>query len=222
MVTDISFSEVELLEKSSYDFGVLFGDVGGFSDVGLEVVEGEFFEVRAVVRGDVGLPEFSFLSFVECGVREVEFPVAFSDGSQGLVLIEKEGAFEFGLSAVEDFGDVEAVDHAVVGGFRSSEFCNGGHEVDGGGDEVVGCPGGDFARSTDDEGDAEAAFVSARFGAAERFAFSGVRRFSPPGAVVAGENDVGVFVEAEFLDFVEKTTGVEIEFLDYRSVKTRL
>ena len=81
VVADVFFGEVELLEEACYDFWMFFGDIGRFSDVFLEVVEGEFLDVGAVGWGDVGLPEFAFFGFIECGVGEVEFPVAFSDRS---------------------------------------------------------------------------------------------------------------------------------------------
>ena len=138
------------------------------------------------------------------------------------MLVEEEGAIEFLLGAVEDFGDVEAIDDAVGGGLRSCDFCDGGHEVYGGSDEVVGRAGGNFSGSADDERDTEAALVGACFSTAERFAISGVRSFSPPGAVVAGEDDVGVVIEAKFFDFIEEAAGVEVEFFDDGSVESCL
>ena len=89
-------------------------------------------------------------------------------------------------------------------------------------DRVVSRSGGDFARSANDEGDAKAALVGACFGAAERFAFSSVRSFSPPRAIVAGEDDVGVVIEAQFFDFIEEAAGVEVEFFDDVSVESGL
>ena len=222
MVADVFFGEVELLKEACHDVWVVFGDIGRFSDICLEVVEGEFFDVGAVGWGDVSFPDFAFFGFIESGVGEVEFPVAFSDRSESLVLVEEEGAIEFLLSAVEDFGNIEAVDDSVGGGFCSCEVCDGGHQVDGGSDKVVGRSGGDFARSANDEGDAKSALVGACFGAAERFAISGVRSFSPPRAIVAGEDDVGVVVEAKFFDFIEKAAGVEVEFFDDGSVESCL
>ena len=170
----------------------------------------------------MSLPDFAFFGFIESGVGEVEFPVAFSDRSESLVLVEEEGAIEFLLSAVEDFGNIEAVDDSVGGGFRSCEFCDGGHQVDGGSDEVVGCSSGDFAGSANDEGNTQATLVGACFGAAERFAISSVRSFFPPGAIVAGEDDVGVVIEAKFFDFIEEAAGVEVEFFDDSSVESCL
>ena len=81
VVADVFFGEIELLEEARHDFWVVFGYIGRFSDICLEVVEGEFFDVGTVVWVDVGLPDFAFFGFIECGVGEVEFPVAFSDGS---------------------------------------------------------------------------------------------------------------------------------------------
>ena len=92
MVADVFFGEVELLKEACHDFWVVFGDVSRFSDICLEVVEGELFDVGAVGWGDVSLPDFAFFGFIECGVGEVEFPVAFSYRSQGLMLVEKEWA----------------------------------------------------------------------------------------------------------------------------------
>ena len=222
MVADVFFGEVELLKEVCHDFWMVFGDIGCFSDVGLEIVEGELFDVGAVGWGDVSLPNFAFFGFIECGVWKVEFPIAFSDRSEGLVLVEEEGTLKFLLGAVEDFGNIEAVDDAVDGGFCSCEFCDGGHEVDGGSDEVVSRSGGNFTRSANDKGNTQATLVGACFGAAERFAISSVRSFSPPRAVVAGEDDVGVIIEAKFFDFIEEAAGVEVEFFDDGSVESCL
>ena len=48
VVADVFFGEVELLKEACHDFWVVFGDVSRFSDVCLEVVEGELFDVGAV------------------------------------------------------------------------------------------------------------------------------------------------------------------------------
>ena len=106
MVADVFFGEVKMLKEACHDFRVVFGDISRFSDVCLEIVESKFLYVGSVAWGDVRLPDFAFFGFIECGVWKVEFPVTFSDSSEGLVLVEEEGALEFLLGAMEDFRDV--------------------------------------------------------------------------------------------------------------------
>ena len=69
------FGKVEFFQKVFDQFRVFAGDVGGLPDVFLEVVEGELFDVGAVIFGDVGLPDLSLFGPVEIRMRKVEIPI---------------------------------------------------------------------------------------------------------------------------------------------------
>ena len=171
------------------DFGVGFEEVFALGHILVEVVE---------------LPGFSFFP--------VEFPWTGADGLEAVSgAVEKFFVGSFGFTA-EGGPDVFAIDDTVVGDFRSGEFCEGGEEVHGGHDLGVVFSGGDFSGPADDGGLAHAAFESRSLIAAED-AGAGVEG-SLGWAVVGGEDDEGVFVEAVGFEGVENAADRPIDFGD--------
>ena len=43
-----------------------------------------------------------------------------------------------------------------------------------------------------------------------------------PRPIVTGENDVSIFIKAQLFDFIEHPPHVEVQFLDYITVKTAI
>jgi len=142
------------------------GEVGGFADVVFEVIELVSFQRSGIFFCDVVSPLCS------CAVRaffvlQHDLPIAFANGTEVKVLVVEVGTVELGLFAVPDVGDVFSIEDAISWDFCASEGGEGGHEVDGGGDEIIGCAGGDSPWGANDEGDAESAFPAGGFSGAE-------------------------------------------------------
>lgn len=190
-------------------FGLCGGEVLRFGDVGFEVVEFE---------GRVGL-----------GANDL--PIALAEGGGDLLIAEGlPGAIVTGefpievvvgllLFAFEGGEQAPAVD--VFGGRL---FRNGGgggqevHEVPG----VVGdAAGGDFAGLAGDHGDAQTAFVHGGFVASEGAVGTedvlSVDSFVVA-AVVASEEDEGVFVRVELFEFAHDLADVAVDFRDHGGV----
>ena len=121
------------------------------------------------------------------------------------------GAF-VGIS--EEGGDVEAVDFIVLGEGLFCDGGDGGEEVDGSAEFVTCAVGGDAAGGPDDAGDALAAFEGGSFSFAEGAGGAAVMFEVEPGAVVGGENKVGVLIEFEIADGVHEAADFSVDVFD--------
>lgn len=97
----------------------------------------------------------------------------------------------------EEVADVVAVDFAVGGEFSSGESGEGGEKVEGRGEFGAGGVGWDFFGPAHDTGDAHSALMGGAFRAFEGGIGSTIVAV---GAVVGGEDDEGVFVDAEVFE----------------------
>lgn len=105
--------------------------------------------------------------------------------------------------AQEGGDEADAVD--IGGCVDAGEVAGGGEEVPEGGDEIGGSAGCDAARPTGDGGDADAAVGEASFPAGERaVGVEPIELFAAfeVGAIVAGEEEEGVAVDAEGTELV--------------------
>ena len=170
-------------EELGDDFRVSFGDVGGFGEVSLEVIEDRSFEVG---EDFVLFPEGKLIFFA----REVEFPIAKADGLEvfAVVVKERNGFVACDASAGEGRENADAIVDAVFWKWGLDDFREGWKEVHGVDVEGAFAGFGDRFRPMDDEGDAVAAFEADIFCAAIGFGECGAG-----GAVVGGEDDDCVF-----------------------------
>ena len=206
------------------DFGVLVVEVLDFLGVGLEVVE-----LTGGVWGGVGnveVLEFGLPVVVASGVLVVEvFPRAAADGELEAVGLVEGVLADWLVGVVEEGEEADAVFGGVVGQGEVGEFGESGHEVG----EAYGLVGygvgGDAVWPAGDEGDAVAAFPVVAFEAAPRASavvlvvlahLDGCGDF---GAVVAGEEDEGVFGEVEALKGFEELSDNVVELEDEVAVR---
>ena len=191
----------------SYNLGIPSGDILGFRDVGLEVVELNF-EWRLVVAAEHVLADafpvaepHGLLAAVACEFAVEEF-------ARLLFLTEERGS---------DADAVNALGHSATG-----EIEQGGQPVLKPGAIMVDAASLHFARPLDNERHADAALVKRALEAAQRFhALEEIvvhLQLEVRGAIVGGENNDGVFLEAEFFDEVEHVADVAVHARDHRGV----
>jgi hypothetical protein len=108
--------------------------------------------------------------------------------------------------------------------FRAGQSGEGGEQVDGGGDAVAGFASADLAGPAHDGGDAPTAFPSGHFGSTKRTWAAAVVAdlFVSPRAVVAGENDKRVVIDAEFFQLGEDVADGGVEFFDGVAIQAAL
>ena len=168
-----------------------------------------------------------------------EFPVAADDGGDGGgapgvgagaevagEVLEDGVAFQGGGGVFEEGDEAFAVLGLAGRWLGGGDFDQGGVEVDVDGGDAAGGGGLGDAGPADDEGDAGAAFVEAAFAAAEGGVVGDVTAFfheafahvTADAAVVAGEDEDGVFAELEFVEFGHDAADTFVDAGDHGGV----
>ncbi len=144
-----------------------------------------------------------------------QLPIPFADALEAAVFGVVKELVAHGLGvALQQRGDIHAVNGAAGGKRRAGEGGDGGEQVDGGGERIThrarrnasGCP--------HDAGHALTALEGADFAVAQRTGGAAVVLEAEPGAVVGGENDIGVIREFQLAQQVEDATHLGVEVLD--------
>ena len=182
------------------DFGMLGGEVVFLAEVGFEVEEKD---LRFCVL--VSATAFFDEEFIVSRADSIEVAVG------GVV---KEFVARALVGTGEEFGDVEAVDFFVGGEFGTSEGGDGGEEINGAAKRFAGGVGGDAPGSPHHAGDTLATFKSGAFTIAEGTGRAAVVFEGEPGAVVSGENEVGVLIELKFAEEVGDASDLGIDVFD--------
>ena len=190
------------------EFGLILGEVLCFVGIGFEVV-------------DLHGLEFFFTAF---GDALVGFPFSFTDslGIDLLILADAKFPVEVGvgflgfLVAFEAWEEGESVVLRRDG--LADDFAHRGEDVPEGAEVSGGRVRGDGAGPAGEHGGSDAAFVHVAFMAAE--VGGGVPEFRivssfKVGAVVAGEDDKGVVIDAEFLELGKHLSDLIVEVLDH-------
>ena len=181
--------------------GILFGEVGGFGDVLVEIEE-----VGGLLCVLLPLPLIA---------EDEEFPWFGADAGEIAAGGVVEELVARGLCFLgEECGDVHAVDFLVVTEWLVGELGDGGEEVDGGGEFGAGGVGRNAAGGPHDAGDALSAFEVGSFAVAEWFGGAAVVFKMQPGAVVGGEDDVGVVGETFLADGVHEAADLGVDVFD--------
>jgi hypothetical protein len=202
-VDGIAPSGLEIGVDALDDIGLLRGDVGGFTDVVVQIIEDKG---CVLALGTDAFPS----SLIKGGLGEtafVKFPV------KELVL------FLFGGISKKRGNEADGIE--PIGSGRSSQLGGGGEPIAKVGNVIGNAPRRDAPRPPGDGGHANATVGKGPFDAAKRA--GGLESVEVMiafvvGTVVAGEEDKRVFGEAKQLQVLKKPTDITVHAGDHGGV----
>lgn len=185
-----------------HEFRVFFGEIVFFTKVLLEVEEKDLlFRVWDVFG-------FSALFDEKLVITNAD---ALEVATRGVVDELVSGPF---VVSLDESGNVHAIDFTIPGKRGSGEPGNGGEEVDGSAKLVTGCSRWNATGRPHDTGDTLSSLESGSFAFAKWTGGSTMVFELKPGAVVGGEDEVGIFGEFQFAKKVGDPPDLLVDVLD--------